>query len=146
MVTWSHLLLQADVRRLCRGDTDGAPPCSNVFRTPCTHQTDMKRHIRQTIDRNGSIVLLTCGLGSSGSASDPVMGDDRAPCHGRVAHSSNRLLVQVQRLPGYFKQRDNLMYPAWAYVFPTTILRLPCKLALSRLLHQVPVLFYTHGC
>lgn len=38
--------------------------------------------------------------------------------------------MQVQRLPGYFKQRDNLMYPAWAYVFPTTILRLPCKLAL----------------
>jgi hypothetical protein len=54
---------------------------------------------------------------------------------------------QVQRLPGYFKQRDNLMYPAWAYVFPTTILRLPCKCALQLIAidpyRQSPCLFST---
>lgn len=36
--------------------------------------------------------------------------------------------MQVQRLEGWYKQRDNKMYPAWAYVLPTTILRLPYSL------------------
>ncbi|BDA40539.1 Pleiotropic drug resistance protein 1 [Coccomyxa sp. Obi] len=36
--------------------------------------------------------------------------------------------LTVQRLEGWYKQRDNKMYPAWAYVLPTTILRLPYSL------------------
>jgi hypothetical protein len=39
----------------------------------------------------------------------------------------------VARLDGWFKQRDNKMYPAWAYVFPTTILRLPYSLLAATL-------------
>lgn len=38
-------------------------------------------------------------------------------------------MLQVARLDGWFKQRDNKMYPAWAYVLPTTLLRLPYSLA-----------------
>jgi hypothetical protein len=34
----------------------------------------------------------------------------------------------LQRLEGWYKQRDNRMYPAWAYVLPTTFLRLPYSL------------------
>ena len=41
--------------------------------------------------------------------------------------------VQVQRLPGWFKQRDNYFYPAWAYVFPTTVLRMPYSLLIALL-------------
>ena len=41
--------------------------------------------------------------------------------------------TQVARLDGWFKQRDNKMYPAWAYVFPTTILRLPYSLLVATL-------------
>ncbi len=33
--------------------------------------------------------------------------------------------MQVARLEGWYKQRDNKMYPAWAYILPTTILRIP---------------------
>ena len=40
---------------------------------------------------------------------------------------------QVARLEGFYKQRDNNMYPAWAYVFPTTILRLPYSLLCATL-------------
>ncbi|KAK9820341.1 hypothetical protein WJX72_009201 [[Myrmecia] bisecta] len=39
--------------------------------------------------------------------------------------------LTVQRLPGWYKQRDNYFYPAWAYVFPTTILRLPYSLFIA---------------
>ena len=39
--------------------------------------------------------------------------------------------MQVQRLPGWFKQRDNYFYPAWAYVYPTTVLRMPYSLTVS---------------
>ena len=33
-----------------------------------------------------------------------------------------------QRLPGFFKQRDNMFYSAAAYVWPTTIIRMPYSL------------------
>ena len=39
----------------------------------------------------------------------------------------------MARLEGFYKQRDNNMYPAWAYVFPTTILRLPYSLLCATL-------------
>ena len=39
----------------------------------------------------------------------------------------------MARLEGWYKQRDNKMYPAWAYVFPTTILRLPYSLLCATL-------------
>ena len=37
----------------------------------------------------------------------------------------------MQRLPGWYKQRDNYFYPAWAYVFPTTVLRMPYSLTVA---------------
>jgi ABC-2 type transporter len=37
-------------------------------------------------------------------------------------------LSKIERLQGFYKQRDNCFYPAWAYVFPTTLLRLPYSL------------------
>ena len=33
--------------------------------------------------------------------------------------------VQIERLPVFFKQRDNYFFPAWTFVIPTTIMRLP---------------------
>lgn len=36
--------------------------------------------------------------------------------------------MQQERLPGWFKQRDNNWLTAWAYVFCTTLLRLPFSL------------------
>ena len=38
---------------------------------------------------------------------------------------------QVQRMEGWYKQRDNRLYPAWAYLAPTIILRLPYSLLAS---------------
>ena len=33
--------------------------------------------------------------------------------------------MTVFKLPVFFKQRDNLFYPAWAYALPTWILKIP---------------------
>ena len=33
--------------------------------------------------------------------------------------------MQIERLPVFFKQRDNYFFPAWTFVIPTTIMRLP---------------------
>jgi len=33
--------------------------------------------------------------------------------------------VQIERLPVFFKQRDNYFFPAWTFVIPTTLMRLP---------------------
>ncbi|BDA47821.1 probable pleiotropic drug resistance protein 1 [Coccomyxa sp. Obi] len=35
------------------------------------------------------------------------------------------MALTIDTLPVFFKQRDNLFYPAWAFALPTTILRLP---------------------
>ncbi|KAK9903152.1 hypothetical protein M0R45_001211 [Rubus argutus] len=35
------------------------------------------------------------------------------------------LLMTVSRLPVFFKQRDHLFYPAWAYALPTWMIRIP---------------------
>lgn len=32
------------------------------------------------------------------------------------------------KLPVFFKQRDNLFYPAWAYALPTWILKIPISI------------------
>lgn len=41
--------------------------------------------------------------------------------------------LTVQRLPGFFKQRDNMFYSAAAYVWPTTIIRMPYSLLAATL-------------
>lgn len=41
--------------------------------------------------------------------------------------------LTVQRIPGFFKQRDNMFYSAAAYVFPTTIIRIPYSLLCATL-------------
>ena len=45
----------------------------------------------------------------------------------------------ISRMPVFFKQRDNYFFPAWAFVIPTTILRLPISLVESLLwsIHHV---------
>ena len=37
----------------------------------------------------------------------------------------------IQRLGVFFRQRDNLMFPAWAFVLPGTLMRLPIGLVES---------------
>ena len=52
------------------------------------------------------------------------------PCARHAAQLRARAGVraQVQRMEGWYKQRDNRLYPAWAYLAPTIILRLPYSL------------------
>lgn len=38
---------------------------------------------------------------------------------------TDAFLVQIERLPVFYKQRDALFFPPWAYVVPTTLGRLP---------------------
>jgi hypothetical protein len=39
--------------------------------------------------------------------------------------------VQVQRLPVFYRQRDNLFYTGWAMNLPTAVLRIPYSFAES---------------
>ena len=39
--------------------------------------------------------------------------------------------VQVDRLPGFYRQRDNCFYSAWAFVLPVTVLRTPYSLMVA---------------
>lgn len=54
----------------------------------------------------------------------------------------------IDRMPVFFKQRDNLFFPAWAFVVPTTIVRLPISFVESLLwtvftcVSRLPFLFY----
>jgi hypothetical protein len=41
--------------------------------------------------------------------------------------------VQIERLPVFFKQRDNFFFPAWTFVIPTTLMRLPVSFVESLL-------------
>ena len=45
----------------------------------------------------------------------------------RLSHSDQAWCrtFTIMRLPVFFKQRDNLFYPTWAFVLPTTLVRLP---------------------
>ena len=47
-----------------------------------------------------------------------------------MSHENNAWL-QVDRLPGFYRQRDNRFYPAWAFVFPVTVLRTPYSLMVA---------------
>ncbi len=33
--------------------------------------------------------------------------------------------LQIERLPVFWKHRSNRLYPSWAYILPTMMLRLP---------------------
>ncbi|KAK9794008.1 hypothetical protein WJX73_008792 [Symbiochloris irregularis] len=41
------------------------------------------------------------------------------------------LNLTVDRLPGFYRQRDNRFYSAWAFVLPVTLLRLPYSLLVA---------------
>lgn len=38
------------------------------------------------------------------------------------------LTMTIVKLPTFFKQRDHLFYPAWAYAIPTWVIRIPVTL------------------
>ena len=33
--------------------------------------------------------------------------------------------VQIDRMDVFFKQRDNMFFPTWSFVVPTTLMRVP---------------------
>lgn len=37
----------------------------------------------------------------------------------------SELAMTIMKLPVFYKQRDQLFYPAWAYALPTWILKIP---------------------
>ena len=39
--------------------------------------------------------------------------------------------MQIDRMDVFFKQRDDMFFPTWTFVIPTTILRLPVSLVES---------------
>ena len=43
----------------------------------------------------------------------------------------------IEALPDFYKQRDNLFYPAWAFALPVTLLRIPYSLLESFVLSIV---------
>ena len=43
----------------------------------------------------------------------------------------SEMSITVARLPVFYKQRDNLFYPGWAFSVPSWLLRLPYSLAES---------------
>ncbi|PIN20808.1 Pleiotropic drug resistance proteins (PDR1-15), ABC superfamily [Handroanthus impetiginosus] len=53
------------------------------------------------------------------------------------------LAMTVFRLPVFFKQRDSLFYPAWAFAFPIWILRIPISVLESGL--WIILTYYTVG-
>lgn len=42
-----------------------------------------------------------------------------------VFNGFSELAMTIMKLPVFFKQRDLLFYPAWAYSLPTMIIRIP---------------------
>lgn len=53
------------------------------------------------------------------------------------------LALTVMRLPVFFKQRDFLFYPAWAFALPIWVLRIPLSLAESAI--WILLTYYTIG-
>lgn len=45
-----------------------------------------------------------------------------------MVNGSPELAMTVSRLPCFYKQRDLLFYPAWAYAIPATITKIPISL------------------
>jgi hypothetical protein len=53
------------------------------------------------------------------------------------------LSMTIFRLPVFFKQRDLLFYPAWAFTIPTFLLRIPMSLVEAGI--WVVMTYYTIG-
>lgn len=53
------------------------------------------------------------------------------------------LALTVMRLPVFYKQRDSLLYPAWAFALPIWVLRIPLSLMESGI--WVVLTYYTIG-
>lgn len=53
------------------------------------------------------------------------------------------LAMTVFRLPVFYKQRDNLFYPAWAFALPIWVLRIPISMLESAL--WIGLTYYTIG-
>ncbi|OMP00186.1 ABC-2 type transporter [Corchorus olitorius] len=51
--------------------------------------------------------------------------------------------MTVFKLPVFYKQRDNLFYPAWAYALPTWLLKIPVSVA--EVITWVAVTYYVMG-
>ncbi|KAK9902782.1 hypothetical protein WJX75_005811 [Coccomyxa subellipsoidea] len=49
----------------------------------------------------------------------------------------SEMSILIEALPDFYKQRDNLFYPAWAFALPVTLLRIPYSLLESFLLSIV---------
>ena len=54
------------------------------------------------------------------------------------------LALTVIRLPVFYKQRDSMLYPAWAFALPIWVLRIPLSLMESGI--WVVLTYYTIGC
>jgi len=54
-----------------------------------------------------------------------------------------KLSMTVSRLPVFYKQRDLLFYPCWAFSLPTWIMRIPLSLLEARI--WVCVTYYVMG-
>ncbi|MQM15828.1 hypothetical protein Taro_048781 [Colocasia esculenta] len=55
----------------------------------------------------------------------------------------SELPITISRLPVFYKQRDNLFYPAWAFSIPNWILRIPYSIIES--VAWTCVVYYTVG-
>ena len=74
----------------------------------------------------------TIRVNGSKPTDDSTLHVTSVPLHSRSPISQAfTSLLQIQRLPGWYKQRDEFYYPAWAYVFPTTIQRIPYSLLVA---------------
>eukprot|EP00884_Botryococcus_braunii_P014151 jgi/Botrbrau1/22737/Bobra.0132s0074.2 len=101
----------------------------------------MKRHMFIYIFRTGSTALmgfvvatlfLRTRLGSSSVADGNLYG-------GLIFYAATHMLfggftemaLQIESLPVFYKQRDNLFFPAWTFDLPVTVLRIPYSLVES---------------
>lgn len=55
----------------------------------------------------------------------------------------SELAMTVMKLPVFFKQRDLLFYPAWAYSLPTWLIRIPMTFVEVSI--WVTITYYTIG-
>lgn len=55
----------------------------------------------------------------------------------------SELAMTVMKLPVFFKQRDLLFYPAWAYSLPTWLIRIP--MTFLEVSIWVTITYYTIG-
>jgi len=65
---------------------------------------------------------------------------------GIIVHMFNgfaELAMSVAKLPIFYKQRDLLFYPAWAYAVPAWVLKIP--ISLVDCVAWVAITYYTVG-